>query len=105
MSKHFTFVPDWSLPSFDLVKTWVKFKWEWAVFYEEWTRTAGHYRQKKIVCESRREARIFRDNLNVRVKYGDKIRNVVMKRRLIQVNWDEYHDSFSYNAKGNGNGR
>ena len=93
----------------DLVKgrrnklLWGKpFKWQWALFYKEKTYRDGTWVDRMIIFHSRSEARAFKHSC----LYDDKwIRNVKMKRRLVQANWDDYNDSFSYNAKGNGNGQ
>lgn len=81
------------------------FKWEWAVFWEEKAYARDEWKQKHAPMGSRYEARLFAKHRKVREKYGDHIRNVKIKRRLVQANWDDYHDTFGWNANGNGNGR
>jgi hypothetical protein len=81
------------------------FKWEWAVFWEEKAYGNHEWKEKHAPCESRFEARIFAKHRKVREQYGDYIRNVKIKRRLVQSNWDDYNDTFNWNANGNGNGR
>lgn len=77
------------------------FKWQWAVFYEEKTYATGTWINSHIICDSRSDARNF-----ARYKKDQRFaRKVVIKRRLVQTFWEDYQDSFTYNAKGNGNGR
>lgn len=78
------------------------FKWQWAVFFEENSYAHGGWVNRKAICDSRREARLFKQSCLIGKRY---MRNVKMKRRLVQANWEDYNDSFSYNAKGNGNGQ
>lgn len=78
------------------------FKWQWAVFFEENSYAHGGWVNRKVICDSRREARLFKQSCLISKRY---MRNVKIKRRLVQANWEDYNDSFSYNAKGNGNGQ
>ena len=66
----------------------------------------GGWKNRMMVFDSRADARLWKSNLNGQIKLRNaSVRNVKMKRRLVQANWDDYNDSFSYNAKGNENGR
>lgn len=83
----------------------VAFRWEWKVCYEYqyWSQSQEYYdwRYNEQVCPTRASMRKA-----VRAITGNECyRNIETKRRLAQVNWEDYNDSFTYNAKGNGNGR
>lgn len=80
------------------------FKWQWALFYEEKTYLSGTWIKKHMIFDSRADARYFK-KYNLSHHLRGLVRNVKMKRRLVQANWEDYQDSFSYNAKGNGNGQ
>ncbi len=66
----------------------LNFKWQWAVFYEQKSTLA--YR----ICPTRKTAREFSRLMK---KYPD-VKKVQLKRRLIQANWDDYNDSYGWNA-------
>lgn len=71
----------------------LKFKWDWAVDYEmfdgrQWRKALRH-------CKDREEARRF---IRERKNSPSAYRNLKMKRRLAQTHWEEYHDSFGWNA-------
>lgn len=106
MSAKFIWMSD-KIP-FELAKgfrnkiVWGKpFKWQWALFYEENIYLHGGWKNQCLIFNSRGDARSSKFDLRRR----KDIRNLKMKRRLVQANWEDYNDSFSYNAKGNGNGR
>ena len=78
----------------------LKFKWQWAVFYEKrmWSLAEKDWAWSTFRedCSSRRLARNFKRVVN---HPGDtSLRNGVMKRRLVQRDWTEYKDSFTWNA-------
>ena len=62
------------------------FKWEWAVFYE--TLNGEPYSQH---FDSRAEARRYRRGLYF-------VKKIKIKRRLVQTSWENYNDSFTWNA-------
>lgn len=66
------------------------FRWEWAIEFDsklQGKRVIGVTRFK-----SREEARIYKRQYE---SYGAT--NVKIKRRLVQVNWEDYSDSFKWN--------
>lgn len=91
-------------PQMPYLQTLLKFRWEWRLEWEE--NNKGNLKgpdwwtQKHMVFKTREQMRQWKRY----VLHADWCRNVVLKRRLVQVNWEPYNDSFSYNAKGNGNG-
>lgn len=101
MSAKFIWMTKTAFPTLTLKKhklKWGKpFKWQWGVACE-----IQDYNWYPVIFEfeSRREARNYRKD----AKMMRGIRNATLKRRLVQVGWDDYSDTFSYNAKGNGNG-
>lgn len=64
------------------------FKWEWAVFYERFI--GGEWCDRKVVVENRYNARIHMASMKIGEKFGKDMRNVRMKRRLVQVEWQDY---------------
>lgn len=75
------------------------FKWDWSVYFE-CNDGNGWYKGRRYV-QGRRGARDF-----VRSRKSRPwIRNMKIQRRLASVAWEDYSDTFTYNAKGNGNGR
>lgn len=64
------------------------FKWEWAVFYERCFQ--GQWREKKVITGTRYEARVYKESLSIGSKFSNNIRNVQLKRRLVQVVWEDY---------------
>lgn len=76
------------------------FKWEWAVlcdykgYQQDWGPSIS-------ACPSRANARRIRRTM----LRDPHCRNVRIARRLVQTKWLPYNDTYSYNAKGNGNGR
>lgn len=88
-----------------LRRYYTPFKWQWAVSCEvqDDTDFNGKWHPALTVIETRWRAREYRNEINAGKLRG--VRNAKLKRRLVQVDWEEYPDTFSYNAKGNGNGR
>ena len=69
------------------------FKWEWRVVWNlHGTQKHSHG------FSSRAAARQFKNVITTTC-------NPRLQRRLVAVDWEDYTDTFSYNAKGNGNGR
>lgn len=81
------------------------FKWEWKVSWEYNGLGEWEYFEEKF--ENRAGARYFKYHQ----LYVDKaqmgghrpiphtcFRNVKLHRRLVQTNWEEYNDSFTWNA-------
>ncbi|AYN58046.1 hypothetical protein HWB90_gp093 [Mycobacterium phage Fowlmouth] len=87
------------------VRSLHKFKWEWSVVYDKFD---GDWWPERQVFQSRRGARQFKSNLLMDADpfiARRHVRNVRIQRRLVSVEWQDYSDTFSYNEKGNGNGR
>ena len=87
------------------IKAIHKFKWEWGVAFDKYD---GGWWAERQVFQSRRGARQFKSNLLLDADPflpKDKVRNVRLQRRLVSVDWQDYSDTFTYNEKGNGNGR
>lgn len=76
------------------------FKWQWRVVYQ--VNVDGVWEQHEHIAVNRAMARYFKRNLPN--TYGST-RWARIQRRLVQVDWKDYKDTFSYNEKGNGNGR
>lgn len=73
-----------------------KFKWEYRVVW-----TYGGKPQSSAdfeVLHSRSDARRYKKSIWSALKPR-------IQRRLVQTTWEDYSDTFTYNAKGNGNGR
>lgn len=79
------------------------FRWQWRVVYQV-RETDGVWRQYEHLEDNRAMARYFKRTI-VRWHGTHNIRWVKLQRRLVAVDWEDYHDTFSYSAKGNGNGR
>lgn len=81
------------------------FRWEWSVHAEKKyynnTKKKWEWKPQHIIVQNRAMARFYKRSWQ---RTAD-LRNVVLKRRRVQAHWEPYNDSFSYNAKGNGNGR
>lgn len=65
------------------------YKWEWAVFYERKDHK-GKWVERKIMCESRRAARVHANDFKFSAKNGGPVRNIQIKRRLVQNHWYDY---------------
>lgn len=83
----------------------LNFKWEWRVTWEskEYNPKSKKWEWKPrwLITQNRAMARFYARSH----KRNAGEQNVKMERRRVQANWEPYNDSFSYNAKGNGNGR
>lgn len=79
---------------------WLKpFKWEWSVHYyraENYRSTAPDWKPRMIVCQNRAEARVYRNAFNSNPHMDKK--KAVIKRRLVQANWEDYNDSFGWKS-------
>jgi hypothetical protein len=76
------------------------FKWEWAVLYDYYKTGVG-WIPSVSSFPTRKNMRVGRRQIN----YDSRARNIRVARRLVAVHWQPYRDTFTYNAKGNGNGR
>lgn len=77
----------------------LNFKWEWSVhFYKakDYRSIAPTWEKGMIVCRNRFEARTWRNAINSNQLMGKKL--AVIKRRLVQANWEDYHDSFGWKS-------
>jgi hypothetical protein len=76
-----------------------KFKWEWRLEWEESSKDNFRdtvmvgWEQKWLTFKNRAVMRRFKGFL----QDAEWTRNVVVKRRLVQVNWEDYNDSFTWN--------
>lgn len=74
----------------------LNFRWEWRVEFEymRWSQSQEDYdwRHGHMTFNTRRDARRFVRTVKLR-----DYRKLVVKRRLVQVNWEEYKDSFRWN--------
>lgn len=68
-----------------------KFKWQWAIEYDSKFDPPHRYLSRRNFS-SREEARQYKRQFE---NYGAE--NVVIKRRLVQVDWEDYSDSFTWN--------
>lgn len=68
----------------------LRFKWQWRVVW-------NHGNNQKVLA-NREEARRYK--AVVPLVWKPRI-----QRRLVQATWEDYSDTFTYSAKGNGNGR
>jgi hypothetical protein len=80
--------PKWATP----------FKWEWRLEWEEQERYDSVFDypwvSKHLVLPNRHRLREWKRY----VLDARWCRNVVVKRRLVQANWETYNDSFRHNA-------
>lgn len=67
----------------------LQFKWQWRVI----TSNGRH-----AIFPNRQAARQYKSVVPLELKPR-------LQRRLIQSDWNDYQDSFTYNAKGSGSGR
>lgn len=72
----------------------INFKWQWAVFYEQKAWNQERFYSAYRICPTRKMAREF----SRLIKKHPDIKKVRFKRRLIQANWDDYNDSYGWNA-------
>ncbi|AVD99716.1 hypothetical protein HWB51_gp096 [Mycobacterium phage Cuke] len=89
------------------IKQIQRFKWEWAVVLDVVDSEGDSWVERQIF-QTRRGARQYKSNLLLDADpflSKTDVKNVKLQRRLVSVDWQDYSDSFSYNAKGNGNGR
>jgi hypothetical protein len=84
-----------------LLQTFVKFKWEWSIHYEFnvnhkysgnafWVKGVSTFPNREAVRKAMRKE--FSEQCR-----PNKIRNIQIKRRLVQVDWEAYDDSFRWN--------
>lgn len=70
----------------------LNFKWEWQVEYHSKSYDGKDIRHTQI-CRNRAVARQVKFTLQNRGHTQIKV-----KRRLVQANWEDYNDSFGWNA-------
>lgn len=75
----------------------LRFKRQWRVVYQ--INSDGVWEQYEEYFDNRAMARYFKRSLPTHTRW------VKLQWRYVQVDWQTYRDTFSYNAKGNGNGR
>ena len=84
----------------------VAFKFQWGILCDYATDQDENNKwacwlPSETVVSTRVQARQMKRCLEA----DERARNVRMVRRLVQVHWQPYRDTFTYSEKGNGNGR